>query len=80
MSYLEQIAHGNHHLTGRLLALDAEELVARVWGAKDVTKGPSVCHVLSHEGNLVDRVVVEAILENTHTGSLFDLLIYILGE
>lgn len=60
---LEQVSHGDDHRAGRLLRLDAEEPVAVFGGAVDVAEGPRVTHVLRDEADLVDGVVVQAILE-----------------
>ena len=59
---LEEVSHGNYHLPGSLLCLDPKETVTILGTAVDVTKCTVVRHVLGNKADLVDRVVVQAIL------------------
>lgn len=59
--HLEEIAHGQHHLAGRLVRLDAEEPMPAVRRPKDVAKGPRIRHILGNEGDLVHRMMVQGV-------------------
>ena len=59
---LEEVSHGNDHLPRSLLCLDPEEPMTILRTAVDVTKCSVVRHVLGNKADLVDRVVVQAIL------------------
>lgn len=52
------------HLTSSLISLDAEEPVAGVGGAENVSERTRVRHVLRDERYLVHWMVVQRILQN----------------
>ena len=51
------------HLRRRLLRLDPEKAMTVLRRAVNVSEGSAVGQILSDEADLVDRMVVEAILE-----------------
>lgn len=59
--HLEEVAHRQHHLAGRLVRLDAEEPMAAVRRPKDVAERPRIGHVLGNERDLVDGMVVQRV-------------------
>jgi len=59
--HLEEIAHGQHHLAGRLVRLDAEEPMATIRRSEDIAEGPRIRHILRNEGYLVHRMMVQRV-------------------
>ena len=59
---MEEVPHGDHHLPRRLLGLDPKEPVAIFRAAVDVAECSVVGHILCYKADLVDGVMVEAVL------------------